>query len=442
MAKTPRELAFHTLLLAEKDTSQGIDDLLSNALQKCDLNQQEKRWVMELVYGVTRMKLQLDAMIMESFKGRYRKAQHAVKCLLRMGTFQLKYMHTSEHAAINETVALSRKVKQSQASGLINAVLRKTQNLELEQIMAASTNVLDQLSIETSHPQWLLELWMGRYEMDEVRALCNHNNSIPKTWIRRNVKKVDVSTFESFLGQMKVTYAKSSILDIFYEIDSAGQLITSKEFHEGWFSFQDLAAGVVASLVEPAKGETVVDTCAAPGGKMALISEMAEDEVMIVACDASSKRLVKVHENIRRLGLKGVEVKVCDAAVSPLPEAEKMLLDVPCSGTGVLNRRPDARWKRQPNDIPSLTNIQAQILSNSWQYLKPGGLLVYATCTLEPAENWGLLDSAFERLPGAELVPILNEKLKPYIDERGALSTLPWRDGMDGMFAVKIRKSK
>lgn len=434
-------MAFHTLLHAEKDPSQGIDDILSSSLQKCDLNQHEKRWVMELVYGVTRMKLQLDAMIMASFKGRYRKAQHAVKSLLRMGTFQLKYMQTSEHAAINETVALSRKVKQSQASGLINAVLRKTQKMELEQIVANSTNALERLSIETSHPQWLLELWNERYEIDDVRALCDHNNSIPKTWVRRNVQMVEASTFERFLDQLQVTHARSTILDSFYEISSAAQLIASKEFQQGWFSFQDLAAGVVASLVEPAKGETIVDTCAAPGGKMAMISEMAEGEVSIVACDASSRRLAKVNENIRRLNLKRVEAKVCDAATAPLPEADKMLLDVPCSGTGVLNRRPDARWKRQPNDIPSLTSIQAQILSNSWHYLKPGGLLVYATCTLEPTENWALIDSVYEQLSGAEIVPIHQEKLKPYIDERGALSTLPWRDGMDGMFAVRIRKS-
>ncbi|NQV41840.1 MAG: 16S rRNA (cytosine(967)-C(5))-methyltransferase RsmB [Candidatus Marinimicrobia bacterium] len=441
MANSPRELAYKALLSAEKDQSTGIDEILSNILQQGELTQQEKGWIMELVYGVTRMKLQLDAWIQIAFKGRYRKAQHALKCLLRIGVFQLKYMQTSEHAAINETVALSRRVKQSQASGLINAVLRKIQSLELEDVLTHHDDDLESLSIKTSHPQWLLEKWVSRYTPEDVFALCSHNNRAPKTWIRRNVQIVGAEAFEAFLDGLEIKHEKSQVLDVFYEIESASTLFSTKEFHEGWFSFQDLAAGLVASIVEPEPGDTIVDACSAPGGKMAFISELSGGQAKIIACDASHSRLSKVRENILRLGLKQIEVLELDAAVAPLPVSNKILLDVPCSGTGVLNRRPDARWKRQASDITSLIGIQANILTNSWKYLAPGGLLVYATCTLEPDENWELIDSVLAHLDQASVEAIEHENLKPYIDERGALSTLPWRHDMDGMFAVKIRKA-
>ncbi|MBT3228702.1 MAG: 16S rRNA (cytosine(967)-C(5))-methyltransferase RsmB [Candidatus Marinimicrobia bacterium] len=440
MANTPRELAYKTLLAAEKNSSHGIDELLSNALQQSELTQQEKRWSMELVYGVTRMKLQLDEWITLAFKGRYRKAQHGVKCLLRMGVFQLKHMQTSEHAAINETVALSRRVKQAQASGLVNAVLRKIQKLELDDLLKHSSNDIQRLSVETSHPQWLLHKWISRYAQPDVYSLCQHNNTAPLIWIRRNVQVVGATDFEALLGKLDITFKKSEVLDVFYEISSASALFSTQEFHAGWFSFQDLAAGVVASLLEPEAGDIIVDTCAAPGGKMAFMSEMSGGQASIIACDASSARLSRVRENIQRLGLKQIEVRELDAAVDKLPEANKILLDVPCSGTGVLNRRPDARWKRQASDIDSLVNIQSHILTNSWKFLKPGGLLVYATCTLEPEENWELVDQVIEQLEQAKVEAIEDEILKPYIDERGALSTLPWTHRMDGMFAVKIRK--
>ncbi len=442
MANSPRELAYNTLLAAEKDSSRNIDDLLGNAFNSGGLTPQEKAWTMELVYGVTRMKLQLDGMIQTAFKGRYHKAQHAIKTLLRMGTFQLKHMHTQEHAAINETVNLSKKVKQRRASGLVNAVLRKIQKIELKELLESIDDDMRRISIEYSHPEWLLEKWSQRYEPAEITALCQTNNSAPGVWIRRNVQKVGSQEFETFLEHMDVKFEKSKILDSFYALESNASLFSSKEFHRGWFSAQDLAAGIVASLISPHQGDIIVDACAAPGGKMAYIAEIADPSVKIIAGDASHSRLLKVKENIQRLNLTGVEVQQLDATTDVMPIANKILLDVPCSGTGVLSRRPDARWKRQITDTDSLTGIQSKILRNSWNYLTPGGFILYATCTLEPEENWELIDSVMQDLKDAEIEAIEDQILKPYVDERGALSTLPWKHGMDGMFAVKIRKVK
>ena len=440
MVNTPRELAYKTLLSAEKDTSRSIDDLLGSALGYSTLTPPEKRWVMELVYGVTRLKLQLDGWINHAYKGRYKKAQHAIKVLLRMGTFQLKYMHTSEHAAINESVELCKRVKQPQATNMVNAILRKLQGLTLQEILSPIKEDLKRLSIKTSHPEWMLERWLDRYTLEDVIQFCQRNNTPPNTWIRRNRLIVSQTDFEAFLEEEEIKYKQSELLASFYDVENSGKLLASEAFRSGWFSYQDMAAGVVASLVEPQPNETIVDACAAPGGKMAFLCELSGGAAHIKACDASSSRLTRVTQNIQRLALPDIEVIQMDAAIDKLPEADKILLDVPCSGTGVLNRRPDARWKRQPGDTDSLVDIQTKIFKNSWNALKPGGLMVYATCTLEPEENWEVIDSVLSQIEHGAIEAIGEEKLKPYIDERGALSTLPWEHGMDGMFAVKIRK--
>jgi len=441
LASAPRILAHKTLLAAEKDSSSYINDLLYVALNRSTLSPPEKRWTTELVYGTTRMKLQLDALIRTAFKGRYKKTQHAVKVLLRMGTFQLKYMQTADHAAIHETVDLCKRVKQPGAANLVNAILRQMQILQLDTILEAIDDPLERLSVETSHPKWMLQKWLSRYTESEVAALCEHNNSVPKTWIRRNTLLVDQSEFEGFLHSNSIRFASSTLLENFYEVDGGGLLLNSNEFRQGWFSFQDLAAGLIPHILDPQTDDIIVDACAAPGGKMSMLYELTGGQADIIAIDASSSRLEKVSETIRRLGLKGISVQHLDAASQRLPDANRILLDVPCSGTGVLNRRPDARWKHQVTDEASLVGIQSRIFQNCWKSLRAGGHLVYATCTLEPEENWDLVDSVLRILDNAEIDSISDEKLKPYIDERGALATLPWIHGMDGMFAVKIRKS-
>ncbi|MCF7824345.1 MAG: 16S rRNA (cytosine(967)-C(5))-methyltransferase RsmB [Candidatus Marinimicrobia bacterium] len=440
MADTPRELAYRTLLDAERNSTRSIDEILSDQLSHSQFSAQEKAWILELVYGTTRMKLQLDTWIQSAYTGRYLKAQYAIKVLLRLGVFQLKFMKTAEHAAINETVNLSKKVGQKGASRLINAVLRQIQTREFDEILDKINDPTEKIAIETSHPVWMVGNWLARYETDEVFALCRHNNTSPQTWIRRNIQQVDALDFENYFERLGVQYQKSNLLEQFYLIDSGAVLLNTSEFHKGYFSFQDLAAGLVANLIHPREGETIIDACAAPGGKMAFLSELSRGGSKIIACDASSSRLRRVRQTVERLKLSQVSIVELDASADAFTEADKILLDVPCSGTGVLNRRPDARWRRQPHDIAALTVIQGKILLNTWKYLKPGGMLIYATCTLEPSENWDLIDSVLGNLNDAQLEPIEDEKLKPYIDERGALSTLPWRDGMDGMFAVKIRK--
>ncbi|MGN7614412.1 RsmB/NOP family class I SAM-dependent RNA methyltransferase, partial [Magnetococcales bacterium HHB-1] len=267
------------------------------------------------------------------------------------------------------------------------------------------------------------------------------DNRTPRTWIRHNPLRIDREELEKFLSDRGIDFTRSDILDQFYQIESAADLIGSDPFSQGWFSFQDIAAGLVASLVDPKAGDTVLDACSAPGGKLACIAEHHGPNLkMLYALDASESRLQKVKDNIQRLGLGPVKVERSDVSKDVLPQTEWTLVDVPCSGTGVLGRRADARWRKQLEDIGSLGGIQRKILRNAWKHLRPGGSMIYATCSLEPEENWMMVDSVLKDLENAELVPIQAQKLEAYVDERGALSTLPWRDDMDGMFAVILRK--
>ena len=441
MTRSPRELAFQILLKNARDPSQSIESHLYASLKSSGSNADERRWIMELVYGVTRNQRLLDHWIDSGYKGPYRKAQHAIKVLLRIGVFQLKMMNTADHAALNETVNLSRKVRQSGSSGLINAVLRKVQATSLEQLLSGIHDPLDRLAIQTSHPDWLIRRWVSRYTPETVSLFCSRNNLPPRVWVRRNALYIDGEAFESLLKREDIGFQRSDVLENFYQLDRMADLISTPEFKAGWFSFQDLAAGLVAHLVTAEAGHIIVDACAAPGGKMAFMAERYGKNARIIACDVSPSRLLQVQENVDRLHLPNVEVKQLDATRDALPSAHRILLDVPCSGTGVMGRRADARWKRQESDLQSLAVIQSQILVNSWQALKPDGLLIYATCSLEPEENWELIEKSLELLPGAVIEPVSDEILKPYIDGKGALSTLPWLHDMDGMFAVKIRKS-
>ncbi|MCF7808336.1 MAG: 16S rRNA (cytosine(967)-C(5))-methyltransferase RsmB [Candidatus Marinimicrobia bacterium] len=441
MVSTPRELAFKILLSAEKDSSRYIDDILGDVFTRHNPEQQAKAWIMELVYGITRMRLKIDLIIAHYFKGQYHKSQHAVKVLLRLGVYQLMYMSTAKHAAINETVNLARKVGHHRSAALINAILRKVNSQGGEEMISSKLKGSQQVALQTSHPAWMLERWIENYDFKAVENLCEYNNRTPAVWVRRNVAKVPQAQFEQFLQDNAIEFERSTVIDSFYHLKSAAAIIQSQEFSSGWFSFQDLAAGMVASLVIPESGDSILDACSAPGGKMALIMEKYGSELeTMYAFDASSQRLQKVKDTVERLSLIKVEVDQKDASVDSLPGTNWTLLDVPCSGTGVLSRRPDARWKKQPGDIDSLQEIQIKILLNTWKHLQNNGRMIYATCSLEPEENWELIDAVIHRLKNARIEPILDENLQAYVDERGALSTLPWRDNMDGMFAVRLRK--
>lgn len=440
MADPARLLAFRILTKWQR-SDRYIDRILQTELSHATLEPIGRHWVTEVVLGAIRQLLPIDFLIQRVYKGNFSKAQVELKSLLRMGTYQLRFMETPGYAAVNEMVALAKVVKLTRASGLVNAVLRKVSIMDLNQELDnAGLQGTKRLSIEKSHPEWLLNRWLQTLDESVVRARCDYNNSVPKNWIRYNPLNVKRESWESFLSELGMDWQKHPQFADFYQVEHAGPLFHSKAYNEGWFTVQDVAAGLAPRVLAPAPHDQVLDLCAAPGGKSTYLAELAGGKAHVSAYDSAQVRLEQMRTNFDRTRHPNLNAIAGDVTKTALPEADKILLDVPCSGTGVLNRRADLRWRRRPPDIQDLVDIQGQMLENAWQSLKPGGVLVYSTCTLEPEENWNQVRRFLETEPTAQIERLDDEQLQPFMDEHGAVMTLPERDRLDGMFVIRLRK--
>lgn len=440
MADSTRYLAHRILTKAER-SDRYVDRVLQYELGRTKLEPPAKHWITELVLGVTRWQLQVDFLIERSFRGNYRKAQPELKSILRMGVYQLRFMETPSYAAVNEAVELARQVNLSKASGLVNAILRKVMDVDLATALNdAKFKGTKRLSIEVSHPEWLLNRWLREIDETTLRARCFYNNSVPSNWLRFNPLKVERLTWESFLTENAIEWTTDTRFPDYYKVKNSGALFHTTGFTAGWFTVQDAAAGLAPRLLAPAAGDVVLDLCAAPGGKSTYLSELANGQATVNAYDSAAVRMEQMRSNFQRLDLPNLSAFQADVTIAKLPEADKILLDVPCSGTGVLNRRVDLRWRRTPNDIQDLVDIQARMLENAWRALKVGGEVVYSTCSLEAEENWKQVDSFLAKESSAKIEMSNDPTLEAFADEKGALMTIPERDQVDGMFVVKLRK--
>jgi len=438
----PARITAHRILTKSDLPEQFVDRVLQRDLNRSPLPPQSRRWITEVVLGTTRWQLQLDFLIRQVFRGNYNKAQRRLRVALRMGVYQQRFMQTPEYAAVNETIELIKAIGLNRASGLANAVLRKTHDLNLSEILSNSRLApLQKMAVETSHPEWLLKRWLHRADEAAVRRICQFNNTIPELWARRNPLRIGILAWEQFLETAEIKWTTRSEFPDFYRLrGNTAELFHAPAFSEGWFTVQDAAAGIAPRLIDPQPGETVLDLCAAPGGKSSYLVELSQDMSQIKAFDNAPVRLEQMQMNLKRMRCSHLSLAKADVAIADLPQADKILLDVPCSGTGVLARRADLRWKRKLTDIQDLVDIQGRMLENAWRSLKPGGRLVYSTCTLEPEENEHQVTTFLAHHVDAELEPVTDEKLTPFLTENGAILTQPERDTVDGMFAVKIRK--
>jgi len=403
------------------------------------LSPEDRRWITELVLGSTRWKRRLDWEIRQFFKGPYNKVQHSLKAALRMGLYQIRFMDTPDHAAVHATVEMAKKKIPRSAVGLLNAVLRKLSENRPDPETMLLTDI-ERLAIGHSHPDWLIERWLDRYGPEDTSKLCRWNNSAPKIWLRVNTLQISVDDFLMEAEALGALVSPSDVLPGFVEIDHVAPLIRSKLYDQGKFWIQDLAAGMVPHLLDPGGGELILDPCAAPGGKSLQLAVLTGGKAMIRASDSSAERLKRLGESIGRLNLEGIQIDCVDARRLEYDDVDKILLDIPCTGTGVLHRRADSRWKKDPQDIIRLTNLQLEIAEHAWSRLRSGGLMVYSTCTLEPEENWDLVNELRSRHPEIIIEPVDNPELQDYVDAQGALALEPWRHALDGMFAVKLRK--
>ncbi|MDZ7264991.1 MAG: 16S rRNA (cytosine(967)-C(5))-methyltransferase RsmB, partial [candidate division KSB1 bacterium] len=396
----------------------------------------------EVFFGVLRWQLRLDWIISQFYDGDYTKAPANIRHILQLSFYQLLYLDKiPDYAVIHEAVKLAKKIRGDYWGKKINAILRAFQR-NRDQIRWPDRSVapIDSIAIEYSHPHWLVQRWMEQWGLEETIALCQADNQTPQISLRVNRLKNSRHELQKMLASLQIEALPSPYLDDFLIAERLPELSNFSPFQQGLFTVQDVSAGLACRLLAPEAGERILDLCAAPGGKTTYLAELMGDRGIIVAVDRYFNRLQLVSNSVQRLRLKSVQLVQADGTQFACQPVDRILLDAPCSGLGVLAKRVDLRWKRTAAAIDELADLQLRLLENAGQLLKTGGVLVYCTCTIEPAENEQVISRFLTRHKEFEIERATEPIAPELITKEGFISTRPQRDGMDGSFAARLKK--
>ncbi len=442
---SPRQLAF----IALRDIHKGAytDVAIDRALQKENLDDRDRRLLTELVYGSTRRQRTLDAIIDHLGKKKSHQQPKDLRTILHLGLYQLRYQQKiPPAAAVNTTVQLARDNGFAALTGVVNGILR--QYIRLTETSAETLklpeNPVEQLGILHSFPDWIIQVWLEQLGFAQTEQLCQWMNKTPTIDLRINPLVTSLESVESALLSVGVECQRLPNLPQGLRlISSPGAIQNLPGFREGWWTVQDSSAQLVGYLLDPQPGEVIIDACAAPGGKTTHIAELMGDRGKIWACDRTSSRLRKLQQNAQRLRLKSIEI--CPGDSRSFDQfnciGDRVLLDVPCSGLGTLHRHADARWRQTPAKVEELALLQQELINHAATFVKLGGVMVYATCTLHPRENEGIVNNFLASHPHWQIEPPVPESpLAAYASSHGWLKVLPHQQDMDGFFMVRLRK--
>ncbi|MDO9548129.1 MAG: 16S rRNA (cytosine(967)-C(5))-methyltransferase RsmB [Candidatus Marinimicrobia bacterium] len=405
------------------------------------LSGKDRDFLYILVKGVILHRSYLDFVIEIASQRSVKKFENTVLNLLRVGVFQYLILETPPHAFTNETVDAARQLKKPRAAGLINAVLRHLPSKDELKTRLAELPDNESLAIQYSHPQWLIDRWIEHFGEVNTQKIAKFNNSYQKIYFRHNPIKLSWDDLSQMLKDSgyTVTAAINSPI-VFFSTDTPGELIRSELFNKGFMSVQDISQSLTVRLLNPQPGETIIDACAAPGGKTGMIAQLTGPDSTIFATDISSGKVNLLKNEAFRLGVDFVNYSVADARSGTFPMADKVLLDVPCSGTGAMARRADLRWNRIPQDLETLLVMQREILTNMVSAVKPGGVMVYSTCSIEPEENWQNIEWFLKANPDFTIENADNFVEEKWCDKKGAVQILPHIHNETGGFAVRLKR--
>ncbi|OYD23259.1 16S rRNA (cytosine(967)-C(5))-methyltransferase RsmB [Oceanimonas baumannii] len=394
----------------------------------------DRALLQELCFGTLRWYSRLDAiakqLLEKPLKGKYQP----VHALLLVGLYQLLYTRIPAHAALAETVAACKRIKADPFKGLVNGVLRNV--LRQQQELEAKVDALPQL--QQAHPNWLMKRLQQAYP-EQWQAIMAANNRHPPMWIRVNEGHHSRDQYMSLLADNGIEASPDPLAAQALRLARPADVSTLPGFAQGHCSVQDAAAQMAAQLLDAQPGELVLDACAAPGGKTAHILERQPALSQLVAIDMDADRLQRVDQNLERIGLTATVLQGDASRPEDWwqgPPFDRILLDAPCSATGVIRRHPDIKWLRRPEDIAQLAALQSQILDTLWQQLKPGGMLLYATCSILPDENREQIKAFLARTPDAVHQPL---HAGDTVAQPG-WQLLPGDDERDGFYYARIAK--
>ncbi|MCX7983403.1 MAG: 16S rRNA (cytosine(967)-C(5))-methyltransferase RsmB [Bacteroidetes bacterium] len=437
----PRGTAIKILNRFERSDAY-LDKLLDIEMRQEEMNDLDKALMNEIVTGVVRWRMKLDWVLTGFFHGNFTKAETNIKNALRVALYQIMFLDRVPHsAAVNEAVEFIKRLRGQKVADLVNAVLRTIiRNIDGIRYPEREENPIRHLAVVESHPLWITKRWIERFGFDEAQQLMKANNTIPPVSLRFNKLKGDIKILVEYLNQHKFEYNISKYVPNYIRVQHMAAIGKSDLFNQGYFTVQDESAALPVLLLNPQPGERVIDLCAAPGGKTTFIGELMGNVGEIVAVDRYENRLQLVSTACKRLGIHNVILLATDARTVELPVADKVLVDAPCSGLGVIAKKPDAKWLREAEDIPKLVELQKAILENAAKLVKSKGILVYSTCTIEPEENAGVIEDFLSRHPEFSVESAAIFVHPALVNASGYIETLPHKHGMDGSFAVRLRR--
>lgn len=432
-------------------TDSYLEKLIDAELRNETLNDFDKALLNEISHGVIRWMRRLDWFLNGFYRGNYEKCLPEVRNALRVALYQILFLNKIPYsAAVNEAVEFVKRIHGDKHAGVVNGLLR-TIIRTLENLVWPTREIdeVNYLGIIQSHPNWMVRRWINRFGFDNAVILCEENNRRPVMALRVNTLKISVSDFENYLQEKNLFYKKGIYLDNFFSTKTMSKLFTDEYFKDGYFSIQDESAGLVSKLLDPKKDELILDLCSAPGGKTSHISELMGNEGKIIAVEKYLSRLEIMKSNLNRLGVKNAETfhdNVCEPETTLLKEtligkADKILVDAPCSGLGVLSKKPDIKWKREPEDITKLQKIQLEILESSVKYLKDGGVILYSTCTTETEENIDVVNLFLNNNPEFKIENASSFVDSSIVNNDGCVELFPHINKTDGAFSVRLKKN-
>jgi 16S rRNA (cytosine967-C5)-methyltransferase len=415
-------------------------EMLDSAFEKraSGLDARDRRWLRELMYGMLRQRGTIDAHLAERVRGGLARIDPDLLDLMRLGVYQLLHMGSvPAYAAIAQTVEIAKVRHGIGASKLVNAVLRRVDRERNDLVVPRSPDTLEDLATRYSHPRWLIARWLARWGEEATAVLMMKNNAEAPVVIRPY--GIVREQLEAMLESSGVEVEDAPLVRDSIQFIGGVSLTELGAFKQGLFFVQDPGSTLVTQYATIPDGAFVVDLCAAPGGKALELTRTAR---MVLAVDRSPQRLGRLLDNRARLEAHNLFVAAGDARMPIVRAADVVLIDVPCTGTGTFRRHPDARWRLKPSDLSVMAGLQASILKAAGEVVKPGGLLIYSTCSLEPEENDSQVKAFLAKNPEWKLEPPPTGAVPSETIDGGYLRVLPQVHGSDGAFAARLRRSQ
>jgi 16S rRNA (cytosine967-C5)-methyltransferase len=437
-----RKKAVDLLILTEKEGSFS-DLILNNLIKTTDIESKDRRLLTEIFYGTLRNKIRLDSIIYSS-TDREKKIDVLVLNVLRVSVYQLLYLdRVPDFAVIDEAVKIVKRSKKKFLAGFVNALLRKIANMKADYQNEKEPESLNDISKRYSFPYWLVEYLEKMWGRNEAVKFMKHTLS-PGALVVMCTKNSDAKNLEKSFDEEGVSYERLALIKDAYRIESTLPINELESFRRGDFIVQSVASAIVVTLLSAKEGDCVLDLCSAPGTKTVGLASLVSDSGMVYAADLYHHRLLRVKENVRRYKLNNVLTLSLDAR-RPLPFKDgvlfdKVLVDAPCSGLGIVKKTPEIKYKVTYDDVKELSALELNILTNASRYVKPGGKLVYSTCSITYEENESVVKKFLEINSDFVIEKITDANLKEngMVDEHGFFKTLPHIHHTDGFFAAVL----